>query len=213
MKVWLILLIILIGVFVLIPDFGKNVINSEPIEKVKQFFEGASLTGCPQFDVDMNGGKIEKLKRIELLEFAIVGLPTGQSELDELERLKKELEDGKFSLNINGLSYDGWKLYSSDGASATCRKGKYEGENINHYYCGGFSKTPVLGYYIDAYIVKTPISESGDVGKTTKHIIWNEYDENHEFVRTKCLGDPDKFEEEQIKGILGDFGEYLYEWG
>ena len=117
--------------------------------------------------------------------------------------------DIPFVMFKRGAVHDGWQIKGDDPG---CKKGNMEGENLNHYYCGGFSGgvslmpgvSPYGTQY--AYIQKTTISDSGDIGKTYKHIIWNEYDENKEYLSTECLGDPDKFEEEQLEDVLGDMG-------
>ena len=98
--------------------------------------------------------------------------------------------------DIQGKTYDGWTVKGE----ATCRKGTKEGENLNMYYCGGFNS--ILGIsMVNAYVEKTIISNQGEIGKTYKHIIWNIYDENKNFVETRCLGDPDKFEEKQAEAF------------
>ena len=97
---------------------------------------------------------------------------------------------------IAGKTYDGWVVKGL----AHCRRGEQEGENLNYYYCGGIMMT--FGFKtVDAYAEKTIISETGLIGKTTKHIIWNIYDENKNFVETKCLGNPDEFEKKQAEAL------------
>ena len=101
-----------------------------------------------------------------------------------------------YGLNIKGQTYDGWTIHGD----ATCKKGNKEGENLNYYYCGGYSNG-LLGGTVNAYIQKTPIASDGSIGKTTKHIIWNIYDENKNFMQTKCLGDPDEYEKKQAREL------------
>ena len=99
-------------------------------------------------------------------------------------------------LTISGKKYDGWTVRGY----ATCRKGTKEGENLNKYYCGGFTCiVPICA--ANAYVEKTIILDTGDIGETYKHVIWNVYDENKNFVETKCLGDPDEVDEKQAKAF------------
>jgi hypothetical protein len=106
------------------------------------------------------------------------------------------MENSYFGLSIQGKSHDGWTVKGD----ATCRKGTKEGENLNQYYCGGY-KFGMLGGTVNAYIVKTIITEEGDIGKTHKYVIWNIYDENKIFVETRCIGDPDEFEQKQYEAF------------
>jgi len=106
--------------------------------------------------------------------------------------------------NIRGKTYNGWTIKGQ----ATCRKGSKEGENLNKYYCGGYTYFLGIGD-VNAYIEKTIISNSGDIGKTYKYVIWNTYDEDGTFVETKCLGDPDEFDEKQAKAFYNE----LQKWG
>lgn len=99
-------------------------------------------------------------------------------------------------LNIKGQSYDDWSIKGD----ATCRKGTKEGENLNKYYCGGYTSFFVIGD-VNAYVEKTTISETGDIGKTYKYVIWNIYDEDKNFVETRCIGDPDKFDQKQAEAF------------
>jgi len=99
-------------------------------------------------------------------------------------------------LSISGQSYDGWTIKGD----ATCRKGTKEGENLNQYYCGGYRNTLGIGF-VNAYIEKTIISEDGEIGKTYKYVIWNIYDENKDFVETRCIGNPDEFEQKQYEAF------------
>lgn len=101
--------------------------------------------------------------------------------------------------SIRGKSYDGWTIKGQ----ATCRKGSKEGENLNRYYCGGYTYFFGIGD-VNAYVEKTTISSAGDIGKTYKYVIWNIYDENKNFVETKCLGDPDEFDEKQAKAFYNE---------
>ena len=120
-------------------------------------------------------------------------------DLNTCPQINVTMEDNSWrGLNINGKNYDGWAIKGD----ATCRKGTKEGENLNLYYCGGYT-TNFLGMgNVNAYVEKTIISESGDIGKTYKYVIWNKYDENRNFKETRCLGDPDKFEEEQVEAFM-----------
>lgn len=106
--------------------------------------------------------------------------------------------------SISGKNYDGWKIKGQ----ATCRKGTKEGENLNKYYCGGYSYVLGIGS-VNAYIEKTIISKEGNIGKTYKHVIWNIYDENKNFVETRCLGDPDEFDKKQAEAFMNE----LRSWG
>jgi len=54
--------------------------------------------------------------------------------------------------------------------SATCRKGTKEGENLNKYYCGGYTSFFGIGD-VNAHVEKTIITEGGDIGKTYKYVI------------------------------------------
>jgi len=99
-------------------------------------------------------------------------------------------------LNIRSRTYDGWTVKGD----ATCRKGTKEGENLNKYYCGGYTSFFGIGS-INAYVEKTTISDEGNIGKTNKYVIWNIYDETKNFVETKCLGDPDDFDKKQAEAF------------
>jgi hypothetical protein len=101
--------------------------------------------------------------------------------------------------NIKGQTYDGWKVKGS----ATCRKGTKEGENLNRYYCGGYESFMGIGS-VNAYVEKTTISDDGDIGKTYKYVIWNIYDENKNFVETRCIGDPDEFDKKQAESFYNE---------
>lgn len=101
--------------------------------------------------------------------------------------------------SIAGKTYDGWKI----NGVATCRKGTKEGENLNRYYCGGYSYIFGMGS-VNAYIQKTIVSTTGDIGKTYKYVIWNTYDENKKFVETKCIGNPDDFEQKQAEAFYNE---------
>jgi len=102
-------------------------------------------------------------------------------------------------LNIKGKTYDGWTVKGD----ATCRKGTKEGENQNKYYCGGYTSTFGIGS-VNAYVEKTTISDDGDIGKTYKYAIWNIYDENQNFVETRCIGDPDEFDKKQAEAFYNE---------
>lgn len=101
--------------------------------------------------------------------------------------------------SISGESYDGWTVRGQ----ATCRKGTKEGENLNKYYCGGYFYVLGIGS-VNAYVEKTIISKEGNIGKTYKYVIWNTYDENKNFVGTKCLGDPDEFDKKQAEAFMNE---------
>jgi len=121
-------------------------------------------------------------------------------------QINVSMEDNSYrGLNIKGKNYDGWTIKGD----ATCRKGTKEGENLNLYYCGGYTS----GFFgigsVNAYVEKTIISESGNIGKTHKYVIWNKYDEEKKFIETKCLGDPDEFDEKQAKAFMRE----LERWG
>src|SRR3989338_7214198 len=105
-------------------------------------------------------------------------------------------EDSFWGLNIREKTYDGWTVKGY----ATCRKGTKEGENLNKYYCGGYSSFFGIGS-VNAYVEKTIILEEGNIGKTYKYVIWNIYDENKNFVETRCLGDPDEFDKKQAEAF------------
>ena len=106
-------------------------------------------------------------------------------------------EDSKIILSSD--NFDGWIVKSTE--SVTCRKGSEEGENLNYYYCGGFQT--IFGISVgNVYIEKKGISSEGYVGKTKKYVIWNIYDQNKNFVETKCLGDPDKIKEKETKDFI-----------
>ena len=101
--------------------------------------------------------------------------------------------------NIRGKSYEGWTIKGQ----ATCRKGSKEGENLNKYYCGGYTYFFGIGD-VNAHVEKTIISSTGDIGKTYKYVIWNIYDENGNFLETKCLGNPDDFEQKQAEKLYNE---------
>lgn len=123
------------------------------------------------------------------------------SSLDTCPQINVKMEGS----NIKGKTYDGWTIKGD----ATCRKGNQEGENLNYYYCGGYSRDMLFGLgEVVAYVEKTVISGEGDIGKTYKYVIWNIYNENKTFVETKCLGDPDEFEKKQAEA----FKREVLEW-
>ena len=99
-------------------------------------------------------------------------------------------------LDISGKSYDGWIVKGP----ATCRQGTKEGENLNKYYCGGYYTQFGIST-VNAYAEKTMISKDGNIGKTYKHVIWNIYDEDKNFLETRCLGNPDEFERKQAEAF------------
>ena len=101
---------------------------------------------------------------------------------------------------ISGTTKDGWTIHGNP----VCKKGDSEGENLNNYYCGGFGSN-FMGSTVNAYVEKTFISDSGDIGETKKIILWNTYDGDKNFISTKCLGDPDKFEEQQFDSMIDEF--------
>ncbi len=107
-------------------------------------------------------------------------------------------------LNIKGQTYNGWKVKGS----ATCRKGTKEGENLNKYYCGGYTSMFGIGS-VNAYVEKTIISKEGNIGKTYKYVIWNIYDEDKNFVETRCIGDPDEFDKKQAEAFYNE----MLKWG
>ena len=96
-------------------------------------------------------------------------------------------------------TYEGWSIHGQ----ATCRKGSKEGENLNKYYCGGYTYIFGIGS-VNAYIQKTTISGNGEIGKTYKYVIWNIYDENKNFLETKCLGNPDDFDQKQAQALYNE---------
>lgn len=102
-------------------------------------------------------------------------------------------------LNIAGQSYDGWTIKGS----ATCRKGTKEGENLNKYYCGGYTSFFGIGD-VNAYVEKIIISKEGEIGKTYKYVIWSIYDEDKNFVETRCIGDPDEFDKKQAEAFYNE---------
>lgn len=108
-------------------------------------------------------------------------------------------ENRYLGFNIKGISYDGWTIKGD----ATCRKGTKEGENLNRYYCGGYTFFMGLGD-VNAYVEKTIISNNGNIGKTYKYVIWNIYDENKNFVETRCIGNPDEFDKKQAEAFYNE---------
>lgn len=108
-------------------------------------------------------------------------------------------EDNFLGLNIREKTYDGWTVKGD----ATCRKGTKEGENLNKYYCGGYSSFFGIGS-VNAYVEKTIISKEGEIGKTYKYVIWNIYDKNKNFVETKCIGDPEVFDKKQAEHFYNE---------
>ena len=102
-------------------------------------------------------------------------------------------------LNIASQTYDGWTIKGS----TTCRKGTKEGENLNKYYCGGYTSFFGIGD-VNAHVEKTIITEEGDIGKTYKYVIWNIYDENRNFVETRYIGKPDEFDKKQAEAFYNE---------
>ncbi|MFH1840167.1 MAG: hypothetical protein ABH849_03385 [Nanoarchaeota archaeon] len=111
-------------------------------------------------------------------------------------QINVSMENSYMGLTIKGKEYDGWAIKGD----ATCRKGTKEGENLNRYYCGGYTYFFGMGD-VNAYIQKTIISEEGNIGKTYKYVIWNIYDENKNFVETRCIGNPDEFDKKQAEAF------------
>jgi len=68
---------------------------------------------------------------------------------------------------------------------------------------GGYSSFFGIGS-VNAYVEKTIISKEGEIGKTYKYVIWNIYDENKNFVETRCLGDPDEFDRKQAEAFYNE---------
>lgn len=100
-------------------------------------------------------------------------------------------------LKMGSNNYDGWVIYGK----LDCKSGSLDGENKNNYYCGGYESVFGIGK-VRTYIQKTDVSKDGDIGKTTKYVIWNSYDKNLNFIKTECLGNPDEFEEKQVQSFL-----------
>ena len=122
-------------------------------------------------------------------------------------QINVSMENNSFSgLNIKGKTYDGWTIKGQ----ATCRTGKKEGENINYYYCGGYtiSSLHFIMNEVNAYIEKTIISDKGDIGKTYKYVIWNIYNEKKEFIETRCIGNPDEYEKKLEKEFDREISKY-----
>lgn len=146
-----------------------------------------------------SGGELadETLDVINVIKEKVSSIFSGiGSSLTSCPQVNVTIKDESWKgLNIGGESFDGW-VVKGDGE---CRKGSKEGENLNYYYCGG---------YVNAYVEKTTIHGDGTIGETKKYVIWNKYDENMNFISTSCLGDPDEYEEEQIK----EFEKYLMSW-
>lgn len=92
--------------------------------------------------------------------------------------------------------YDGWIVAPYDSNSQFfgfnfgwiyCNKGNQEGQRPDYLYCGdGRTGQTNLGY-----IQKTLVNKDGTLGKTIKRTFYNVYDENEQFVKTVCGGDPD----------------------
>lgn len=157
------------------------------------------------FSTKLNETNFSKLSPIQLNSTSI-NLKKIISKINTCPQINVTMEDHSWlGLNIKGKTYDSWTIKGD----ATCRKGTKEGENLNHYYCGGYT-SGLLGIgNVNAYVEKTIISESGDIGKTYKYVIWNKYNEKKNFIETKCLGDPDDFDEKQVEAFMRE----LERWG
>jgi len=157
------------------------------------------------FSTKLNETNFSKLSPIQLNSTSI-NLKKIISKINTCPQINVTMEDHSWlGLNIKGKTYDSWIIKGD----ATCRKGTKEGENLNLYYCGGYA-TGLLGIgSVNAYIEKTIISKSGDIGKTHKYVIWNRYDEKRNFIETKCLGDPDDFDKKQVEAFMRE----LERWG
>ena len=144
--------------------------------------------------------EFENLNPINMnLNVSAINLNGLTESLNTCPQINVPMEDNGRGLNIAGKSYDGWVIKGD----ATCRKGTKEGENLNRYYCGGY--TSYFGIVnINAYVEKTIVSKEGEIGKTNKYVIWNIYDENKNFVETKCLGNPDDFDEKQAEAFYNE---------
>jgi hypothetical protein len=57
---------------------------------------------------------------------------------------------------------------------------------------------------VNAYVEKTEITNEGEIGKTYKYVIWNIYDEDKNFVETRCISDPDEFEKKQAEAFYNE---------
>jgi hypothetical protein len=149
------------------------------------------VSGNVSENISVTSGNI-----IEHLVDSIKGILPSSFELS-CPQINVPMEKDYWSgLSIKGKSYDGWTVKGD----ATCRQGTKEGENLNHYYCGGYTSFFGIGD-VNAYIEKTIISDSGDIGKTTKYVIWNMYDENKNFIETRCIGNPDEFDRKQAEAF------------
>ncbi len=151
------------------------------------------LSGCAELDEGLDYAK-EKYEQLDV-----------EKEITELKSSYTDIVDGldcpqiNVSLNkisseyyINEDKFNNWTL---DG-SPKCRAGLKDGENLNYYYCGGFKFNGFTDNILLS-VKSTEVDELGNIGKPTKHIIWNIYNEEKEFIETRCLGNPDKFKKEQ----------------
>ena len=134
------------------------------------------------------------------LNLSSINLKGITKKLNTCPQINVSMEDNSWrGLNIAGKSYDGWTIKGD----ATCRKGTKEGENLNRYYCGGYTSTFGIGS-VNAYVQKTEITSDGEIGKTYKYVIWNIYDEDKKFVETRCIGDPDEFDKKQAEAFYNE---------
>lgn len=153
------------------------------VNSVVESYEKTEFQKFNPFNAEMN-----------LSGFNLKGL---SKSLNTCPQINVPMEDSSWrGLSINGKTYDGWTVKGD----ATCRKGTKEGENLNKYYCGGYTSFFGIGS-VNAYVEKTTISEGGNIGKTYKYVIWNIYDENKNFLETRCLGDPDEFDKKQAEAF------------
>jgi len=150
--------------------------------------------------------KFQKFNPINInLNLSSINLKGITKKLNTCPQINVSMEDTSWrGLNIAGKSYDGWDIKGD----ATCRKGTKEGENLNKYYCGGYTSTFGIGS-VNAYVQKTEIMEDGEIGKTYKYVIWNIYDEDKNFVETRCIGNPDEFDKKQAEAFYNE----MLKWG
>lgn len=134
------------------------------------------------------------------LNLSAINLEGLSKSFNTCPQINVSMEDNSWrGLNIAGKSYDGWTIKGE----ATCRKGTKEGENLNKYYCGGYTSFFGIGA-VNAYVEKTIISKEGEIGKTYKYVIWSIYDKNRNFVETRCIGDPDEFDKKQAEAFYNE---------
>ena len=145
-------------------------------------------------------------KLLMILLVLIVLISSGCEELKGMKEkiIQSTVQTGCPQINVlmgelqAGNEYDGWAIKSDDRDGVSCRKGNAEGENVNYYYCGGYDYAFGINTVI-AYVEKTIISDDGEIGETRKYAIGNIYDENKDFVETRCIGNPDEIKEEDYK--------------